>query len=152
MIDTEKLTKSVISSNITNPLNISSLSILPFISHYTVEYKATRSENEPPHDKTINVAVRPVWSKSSLSAWRTFGALDTHWAHSEDSDQIGWMPRLIWVFAGCTLILLVCHVAAQIICIFDCHKNDKQTCADNMDKKRSCQVLYTVWLLLLNNS
>ena len=32
-------------------------------------------------------------------------------ANSEDSDQTGRMPRLIWVFAGCTLILLVlsCH-------------------------------------------
>ena len=26
---------------------------------------------------------------------------------SEDSDQTGWMPRLIWVFAGRTLILFV---------------------------------------------
>ena len=26
----------------------------------------------------------------------------THWAHSEDSCQTGWMPRLIWVFAGYT--------------------------------------------------
>ena len=37
---------------------------------------------------------------SSLSAWRKLGSLPTHWAHSEDSDQTGWMPRLIWVFAG----------------------------------------------------
>ena len=29
------------------------------------------------------------------------------WAHNEDSDQTGQMPRLIWVFAGCTVILLV---------------------------------------------
>ena len=29
------------------------------------------------------------------------------WAHSEDSDQTGRMPRLIWVFAGRPLILLV---------------------------------------------
>ena len=28
-------------------------------------------------------------------------------ADSEDSDQTGWMPRLIWVFAGCTATLLV---------------------------------------------
>ena len=28
-------------------------------------------------------------------------------ADSEDSDQTGWMPRLIWVFAGRTAILLV---------------------------------------------
>ena len=29
------------------------------------------------------------------------------WAHREDSDQTGQMPRLIWVFTGCTVILLV---------------------------------------------
>ena len=33
--------------------------------------------------------------------------LVTHWAHSEDSDQTERMPRLIWVFAGRTIILLV---------------------------------------------
>ena len=37
----------------------------------------------------------------------TLGSLATRWGHSEDSDQTGWMPRLIWVFAGCTLTLLV---------------------------------------------
>ena len=31
----------------------------------------------------------------------------TQWTHSEDSDQTGRMPRLIWVFAGRTLILFV---------------------------------------------
>ena len=49
----------------------------------------------------------PSWSESSLSAWRNLGPLAIHWAHSEDSDQTGRMPRLIWVFAGRTLILLV---------------------------------------------
>ena len=33
--------------------------------------------------------------------------LATHWVHSEDSDQTGQMPRLIWVFAGRSVILLV---------------------------------------------
>ena len=49
----------------------------------------------------------PVWSESSLSAWRNLGPLTTHWAHSEDTDQTGRMPRLIWVFAGHTATLLV---------------------------------------------
>ena len=73
---------------------------------------------EPRHDKTNKMTVRPaktqislgiypVWSESSLSAWRNLGSLATHWAHSEDSDQTGRMPRLIWVFAGRTLTLLV---------------------------------------------
>ena len=53
--------------------------------------------------------LRPVWSESSLSAWRKLGSLATHLAHSEDSDQTGRMPRLIWVFAGRTVILLICR-------------------------------------------
>ena len=40
--------------------------------------------------------------QSSLSVWRTVGSLATHWAHSEDSDQTGRLPRLIWIFAGRT--------------------------------------------------
>ena len=73
---------------------------------------------EPRHDKTNKMSVRPaktqislgihrVWAGSSLSAWRKLGSLTTNWAHIEDSDQTGQMPRLIWVFTGCTVILLV---------------------------------------------
>ena len=45
--------------------------------------------------------------QSLLSAWWKLGALATHWAHSEDSDQTGRMSRLNWVFAGRTATLLV---------------------------------------------
>ena len=55
----------------------------------------------------ISLGIRPVWSESSLSAWRKLGPLAIHWVHSEDSDQPGRMPRLIWVFAARTVILLV---------------------------------------------
>ena len=67
--------------------------------------------------KQISLGIRTVWSESSLSAWRKIGSLATHWAHSEDSDQTGRMPRLIWVFAG-----LSCHfvgfVMRRLICFF----------------------------------
>ena len=74
--------------------------------------------SEPRHDKTnkmsvrpaktqISLGIRPVWSESSPSTWRNLGSLATHWAHSEDSVQTGRMPRLIWVFAGHTFVLLV---------------------------------------------
>ena len=58
----------------------------------------------------FSLGIRPVWSESSLSAWRKLGSLATHWAHSEDSDQIGRMPRLIWVFAGRT-----CHFVGFVM-------------------------------------
>ena len=91
---------------------------------------------EPRHDKTSKMAVcpakthisqsiRPVWSaqsdQSSLSAWRHLGSSATHWAHSEDSDQTGRMPRLIWVFAGRTLILLVLSCCDSIFVFLTGH-------------------------------
>ena len=82
------------------------------------ERKRERKKYEPPHDKTnkmtvrsaktqVSLGIRPVWSESSLSAWRKLGSLATHWAHSEDSDQTGRMPRLSWVFTGAHAILFV---------------------------------------------
>ena len=58
----------------------------------------------------ISLDIHQVWSESSLSAWRQLGSLATHWAHSEDSDQTGRMPRLIWVFAGRT-----CHFVGFVM-------------------------------------
>ena len=73
---------------------------------------------EPRHDKTnktsvrpaktqISLGIRPVWSGSLLCA--QWVAKDPRFLHAdiEDSDQTGRMPRLIRVFAGRTLILLV---------------------------------------------
>ena len=72
-----------------------------YLSHHTT--KPTKWPVRPAKTQ-ISLGIRPVWSESLLSAWRKLGSLATHWAHSEDSDQTGRMPRLIWVFAGCT-----CH-------------------------------------------
>ena len=75
--------------------------------------------HEPRHDKTnkmrpaktqISLGIRPVWSVFAVRMKKPW-SLATHSAHSEDSDQTGRVPRLIWVFAGRPLILLVlsCH-------------------------------------------
>ena len=75
---------------------------------------------EPRHDKTNNVVVRPVktqislgirpvWSESSLSAWRNLGSLATHWAHIEDSDQTGPSESSLGAHSFCWF----CHVAAH---------------------------------------
>ena len=64
------------------------------------------------HDMTKPTCVqRRLRSESSLSAWRNLGSLATHWAHSKDTNQTGRMPRLIWVFAGriVTLLVLSCR-------------------------------------------
>ena len=76
-----------------------------------------KCKNEQRHDKTNKVAVRPAKTQISLGirpVWSVFAVrmekplvLSCPLSASEDSDQTGRMPRLIWVFAGCTLILLV---------------------------------------------
>ena len=63
-----------------------------------------------PAKTQISLVIHPVWSEPSLSAWRKLGSLATHWAHSEDSDQTGRMPRLIWVFAG-----RICHFVGFVM-------------------------------------
>ena len=63
-----------------------------------------------PAKTQISLGIRPVWPESSLCAlWVDKDSIFLH-ADSEDSDQTGRMPRLIWVFAGST-----CHVAGFVI-------------------------------------
>ena len=81
---------------------------------------------EPPHDKTnkmivrpaktqISLGIHPVWSESLL--YTHWVAKDPRFLHvdSEDSDQAGWMPRLIWVFAGHT-----CQFVGFVLCRLIC--------------------------------
>ena len=63
----------------------------------------------------ISLGIRPVWSESSQYAqWVAEDPSFLH-ADSEDSDQAGRMPRLIWVFAGRTAILLVLSYRSSYI-------------------------------------
>ena len=53
-----------------------------------------------PAKTQISLGIRPVWSESSLCVqWVAEDPIFLH-ADSEDSDQTGRMPKLIWVFAG----------------------------------------------------
>ena len=88
--------------------------------HYESDTEMSRLMTKPtkwhvrPAKTQISLGIRPDWSETSLSAWRKLGSFATHWAHSQDSDQTGWLPRLIWVFAGHTVILLVLSWVAQM--------------------------------------
>ena len=68
-----------------------------------------------PAKTQISLCIRPVWSESLLSMWRKLGSLASHWAQSKDSDQTGRMPRLIWVFAWCTVTLLVLSCGGSVV-------------------------------------
>ena len=54
------------------------------------------------HPVWLELGIHPVWLESSLCT--QWVAKDPSFLHvdSEDSDQTGQMPRLIWVFAGQT--------------------------------------------------
>ena len=98
--------------------------------------------SEPRHDKTnrvtvrpaktqISLGIRPVWSESSLCA--QWVAKDPSFLHadSEDSDQTGRMPRLIWVFAGRTGILLVLSSRGLSVNALQHHKPLHSFCCFN---------------------
>ena len=114
-----KMQMQLLSQNqLQSPYNTFNLNIIliPFYLAFPISIHPTAYE--PRHDKTnkmsvrpaktqISLGIRPVWSESSLCA--QWVAKDPRFLHadSEDSDQTGWMSRLIWVFAGHTLILFV---------------------------------------------
>ena len=63
----------------------------------------------------ISLGICPVWSESSLFAWRNLGSSATHWAHSEDwSDSADDKadPRLRWAHRS---FFRFCHTMAQIV-------------------------------------
>ena len=90
--------------------------ILRFLSVFEPRHDKTNKVNVRPPKTQISLGIRPVWSESSLCVY--WVARDPSFLHanSENSDQTVRMPRLIWVLAGCTLILLVFHIAAHFIC------------------------------------
>ena len=55
-----------------------------------------------PAKTRISLGIRPVWSESSLCTQWVAKETSFLRADSEDSDQTGRMPGLIWVFAGRT--------------------------------------------------
>ena len=82
-------------------------------TNHRKEVHLSRSMTKPtkwhvrPSKTQFSLGIGPVWSESSLSAWRKLGSLATNWAHSKDCNQTGPIPRLIWVFTGAQIILLV---------------------------------------------
>ena len=97
----------------------------------------------PQHEKTnkMTCAQRlrsawacPIWSQSSLLAWRNLGSLATHWAQSKDSDQ---MLKLIWVIPGCT-----CHFVGFVMLWLICHiLSLDETCLIESDTSQISKIL-----------
>ena len=86
---------------------------------YEPRHVKTNKMSVHPAKTQISLGIRPVSSEFSLSAWRNLGSWATQRAHSEDSDQTGRMSRLIWVFAGRTLILLVLSCRGSYVLLFE---------------------------------
>ena len=103
----------------TKLISIKKLSHLTFIQrHLSCLMTKSTKWHVCPVKTQISMGICPVWSESSLSAWRMLGSLATHWVHSEDSDQTGRMPKLIWVFAGHTGHFVRFVIGRLIICLY----------------------------------
>ena len=76
-----------------------------FVSLYEPLHDKASSVSVRPAKTQISLGIRPVWSESLLSAWRNLGSLPNE--RTVKTDQTGRMSRLIWVFSGRILIVLV---------------------------------------------
>ena len=88
------------------------------------------TEYEQQHDKTNKITCAPSkdsgpsWSESSLCAWWVAEDLSFFQVDSQDSDQTGWMPRLIcfcWVhrsFVGFVMPWLILKETIMISMLF----------------------------------
>ena len=98
-----------------------------------------------PEKTQISLGICPVWSESSLCAQLVAKNPRFLHADSEDSDQTGPMPRLIWVFAGRTLILLVlsCHG------LYTCGTCQTSKQFVQIRGKHTCKFTFLAWLISL---
>ena len=85
---------------------------------------------EPRHDKTnkvsvrpaktkISLGIRPVWSVSSLSAWRKRGSLATHWAQAKTLIRLGGCPGWSESDLVAHSFCWFCHAVAHVIKAFN---------------------------------
>ena len=85
----------------------------------------------------ISPGICPVWTESLLCAQLVAKGLRFLHVDSEDSDQTGWLPRLIWVFAGRTLTCWFCHVSAHLWSFY----------LNLTNKRRRKVIIRRLWLL-----
>ena len=78
----------------------------------------------------ISLSICPVWSESSQCAMCVAKNPSFLHADSEDSDQTGQMPRLIWVFTGRTCYFV--YFVVRWLSYFWCFSN-----ADSMERKKT---------------
>ena len=83
-----------------------------------------------PAKTQISLGIRPVWSESSLSAWRKLGSLATLWAHSKD-----WSD---WVDAQADLSLRWAHMSFCWFCHEAAHIKLKTYCHDRLLNSQNC--------------
>ena len=99
-------TSSVRTTRKTRGLTISTMSGLMFVSSPIMKGLYLF---EPPRDKTNNMLVLSCRGSDEFIGYNTDCSRQNQQNDVRPAkiDQTGWMPRLIWVFAGLTLILLV---------------------------------------------
>ena len=111
--------------------------MLPFCKRMSICFANSVEEPfEPPHDKTNNMAVRraktqiilgihPVWSESSLSAWRKVGNLSP--IHTKQLVACNLSQA---IFIACNLTV---HIVRQIAEIFTCKIFPAKTCLEHVE-------------------
>ena len=108
------------------PISIGNSQVCLMVTSCILQLDMSRLITKPTKWLCAHRRLRSAWAfaqsdQSPLSACRSLRSLATYWVHSKDSDQTGWMLRLIWVFAGCSHF--VGFVMRQLIKLKQISKN-----------------------------
>ena len=94
-----------------------------------------------PGKTQISLGICPVWSQSSLSAWRKLGSLATHRAYNKDSDQT---KQTLSALPFCWFCHAVAHFSSTCCRIYMLPiTNILSLCEIQQFFRHSCYLLYS---------
>ena len=94
-----------------------------------------------PAKTQISLSIRPLWSESSLSAWRKRGSLANQCAQVKTPIRLGECSSWSESSLGAHVILLVCHAAA----LFRCGRTDDRADSALYQKKKKKKSIWFVF-------
>ena len=81
-----------------------------------------------PGNTQLSLGIRPVWSESSLFAWRNIGSLATENVQNKESDPAGRMPGWTESLLGAQVFSLILSCSGSFgllpLFVWDCEMKD----------------------------
>ena len=97
--------------------------LITVLPKYPEAFNGTRARQNKQNDMCAQQRLRSTWASEPSLMCALWVSKDLTFLHadSEVSDQTVRMPRLVWVFAGCTSFCWFCRAPAQLYTSYRSH-------------------------------